>query len=506
MATATSRILGFVRDILVAGAFGTGAAIQAFIVAFRIPNLMRHMVAEGAASSAFVPVLSEYLANKKREEFWDLVNVLLNLILASLMLIVVIGIFAAPVIVRIIAPGFTTDHYQLNLAIGLTRTIFPYILLIGLAAYAMGILNSLKHFSLPAFAPAFLNIAIISAILLCRPNVSVSTLAFAVLVGGALQLAIQIPMLYKKGMRLKWPLSFRHPAAKKVGLLLLPRTLSAAVYQLNVLIDTMLASLHWIVGAGGIAALWFSNRLIQFPTAVFGTSLATAALPNLSQQFARGEIDKFKETINFLLKAMFLIMIPATIGIMVLGLPIVRVLFERGEFTPYSTSITHTALLFYAFGLFSYPGIKIMVYSFYSMQDTMTPVKTASIALFINVILNVILMWPLKIGGLALATSIAGIFNFSYLLFMLKRRLGSLEGAHMTRFLIKVIVAALGMGGILYMGLGKLNTLITGAGFFASFGYILVYILGGLIIYLTILYLLRLSELGKFIRWILRKR
>lgn len=506
IATGLSRMLGFIRDVLIAGIFGTGAAIQAFIVAFRIPNLLRHMVAEGAASSAIVPILSEYKVNKSTEEYWRLTNVLLNLVLAVLMGIVIIGTLAAPIIVRLIAPGFITDPEQLKLAITLTRIIFPYILLIGLAAYAMGILNSLKHFSVPAFAPCLLNISFILFILLFRKDISVMTLAFAVLVGGMLQLAIQIPVLYKKGMRLRFPLTLRHPAAGKVGRLLVPRIMGAAVYQFNVLVDTILASLHWIVGAGGVAALWFSNRLIQLPTAVFGTAIATAALPTLSGYYTRGQTKKFKDTINYSLRATLFLMIPATVGIMVLGSQIVRIVFERGEFTAYSTLITNRALFFYAFGLFSYPGIKVLVYSFYSMQDTLTPVKTASASLTVNLILNLILMWPLKIGGLALATSAAGIFNFLALFFILRKKIGSLGEKEIGLFFIKTIIASLIMGAILYLGIGRFNIFLADKGSLLGILYLFLYVIAGVAIYLITLYILRAKELGKLTAWLLKKR
>ena len=505
-ATAVSRVLGFIRDILVARFFGTGASIEAFFVAFRIPNLLRHIVAEGAANSAFVPVLSEHLVTKSKEDYWQVVNVLFNIVLICLTCIVIIGIFAAPFIVRIVAPGFSADEKLILLAIKLTRIIFPYILLIGMAAYFMGILNSLKHFSVPAFAPIFLNISIITAILIFYRNVTVMHLAFAVLIGGVFQLLVQIPVLYAKGMRFGFPATLRHPVVKKIGKLLFPRVLGTAVYQLNVLVDTMLASFYTIVGAGGIAALWYAYRLIQLPTAVFGTSLAMASLPTLSQYYARDEMDKFKKTISFLLRAFFLIIIPATAGFIILGSHIIRIIFQGGAFTAYSTAITNTALLFNSFGLFSYAGIRIMVFSFYSMQDTVTPVKTASIALVINIVLNLILMWPLKIGGLALATSIAGIFNFSALLYILRKRIGNFSGEYMALFLFKIILAVLLMAGVLYFGLDKFNTFIRARGFAFSIGALFLYILIGIGVYLTALYALRVKELGTFAKWILKKR
>lgn len=504
LATAVSRILGFVRDVLIARFFGTGGSIQAFVVAFRLPNLLRDIVAEGAANSAFVPVLSEYAVTKDRNEYWRLASLLLKLSLIVLTVIVIIGILAAPFIVRVTAPGFIGDRQQLELTIRLTRLIFPYILFVGLSAYAMGVLNSLKHFSAPAFAPALLNISIIAVLLICNRNVGVTALAWAVLIGGVLQLLIQLPALYGKGMRLEFPKGWHHAAVKKIGKLLLPRALGAAVYQLNVLVDTILASFHWIVGAGGIAALYYSNRLIQLPTAIFGIALATAILPTLSGHFVQKDIDKFKHTISFSLKALFFIMIPAAVGIMVLGEDMVRILFQRGEFTEYSTVITNRALFFYSFGLFSYAGIKIMVFSFYSMQDTITPVKTAAAALVINIILNLALMYPLKIGGLALATSIAGIFNFSALLYALKKKIGSFEGKEIFVFAVKSLVSAVLMGVALYSGLNYLYGILSGKGFSASLAYLLFYIFIGVFIYCVGLYILRVKELGKFIRWILR--
>ncbi len=503
-ATAVSRILGFVRDILIASFFGTGASIQAFLVAFRIPNLLRHFVAEGAASSAFVPVLSEYFVTKERREYWHLASVLLNVLVISLAIIVIGGVIATPLIVRVIAPGFVKDPEQLNLAIHLTRVIFPYIFLIGLAAYAMGVLNSQKHFTAPAIAPVFLNLSIIAAVLIFYRNVDVVILAYAVLVGGLLQFLIQVPVLYKKGMRFKLERSLYHPAAKTMARLLFPRILGAAVYQLNVLIDTILASLFWIVGAGGIAALYYSNRIIQLPTAIFGISLATAALPALSRYFVKKDMDKFKEMLNFSLRFLFLIMIPATIGLIILGNNIIRILFQRGEFTPYSTMITSQALIFYAIGLFSYGGIKILAFSFYSTQDTLTPVKTAIISLIINVVLNLILIWPLKLGGLALATSIAGITNFFLLLYFLKKKIGPFGDRLIVSFLIKVFIASIIMGAVLFLGSRELDGILLTRGGLFNATYLLSSVIIGIVIYFAALYSLRVKELKKFIRWILR--
>ncbi len=506
IATLVGKVLGFVRLVLIARFFGTGKAIQAFFVAFRIPNLLRDMVAEGAANSAIVPVLSEYLIKKKKEEYWHLVNILLNIALICLMTLVVAGLLLAPAIVRIIAPGFTRDPEQFRLAVSLTRLIFPYILLIGLAAYAMGVLNSLKHFSAPAFAPCLLNISVITTILVLNRNVSVKALAFAVLIGGVLQLLVQIPVLYKKGMRLRTFKIFRHEAVKKIGKLLVPRAPATIVYQLNVLIDTMLASLHWIVGAGGIAALFYSYSLIRFPTGIFATSLAIASLPVLSEHFARRDMAKFKRTINFLLRASLLLVIPATVAFMILGDHIIRILFQSDKFGDYSVMITNQALFFYSIGLFSYAGIKILVFSFYSMQDTITPLKTSAAALVVNIILNLILMWPLKIGGLALATSAAGIFNFSILFYLLRKRIGSFGEKEILVFSAKSILAAALMGMALYITARYFDNIMLTKGTVYNVAYLAFSIGLGIVVYFATLYMLKVKELGKFLAWVLKRQ
>ena len=505
-ATATSRVLGFIRDILEAFFFGTTTAFQAFIVAFRIPNMLRDFVAEGATNAAFVPVLSEYLVTKGKEEFRRLSSVLLANLTLVLVAIVIVGSLAAPLIVRVIAPGLSADPANLELTVRLTRIVFSYILLMGLAAYAMGVLNTLKHFSVPAFAPALLNISIIAAILIFRRNLTVVTLTMAVLVGGVLQLLIQIPVLRKKGISFSLPKTLAHPAAKRILTLLVPRALGSAVYHVNILVDTMLASLYWIVGSGGIAALYYSYRLIQLPTAIFGTSLATAALPTLSTHFAKKDMEGFRETLNISLKTLFLIMLPSTAGFIVLGNDIVRILFERGEFTAYSTMITTQALVFYSIGLFSYAGIKILVFSFYSMQDTMTPVKTAATAMVINVLLNLILMWPLKLGGLALATSVAGICNFFILWHLLRKRIGSIAFKDTLGLIGKSACASVIMGSSLFIGTRYFNGLLPDKGIMVNASSLILLMAAGIVIYFVLLYLFRVKELSQVIRWISKTR
>jgi len=489
--TIISRVLGFVRDIIIARYFGTAKYAEAFVVAFRIPNMLRDLIGEGATNAAFVPVLSEYLV-KKKEEFWELANVILNLLLIALSVITIAGVLASPLIVRLIAPGFLGDPEKFAITVRLTRLMFPYILLIGLAAYTMGVLNSLKHFSAPAFGPCFLNVAIIICAMVWGE--SVMGLASGVLIGGVLQLAIQIPVLYRKGFRFSFTKKLNHPAANKIGVLLLPRILGSCVYQVNLFVNTILASLSGIVGAGGVAALYYANRIFQFPLAIFGIAIAQAVLPTMSREALEKEPDKLKHTLSFSLRVINFIIIPASIGLIMLAVPMTRVLFERGKFDQDSTRITANALLFYSIGLFSYSGIKILVSCFYSLKDTLTPVKIAGASLFLNIALNIVLMFPLKIGGLALSASISGIFNFFALFYMLRKKIGPLEGYAILSSFLKALMASLAMAAVIHICSFK-----TGLNLF-------VVIAIAMASYIAAAFIFNVREAKDLLSWILKKK
>ncbi|MDD4895079.1 MAG: murein biosynthesis integral membrane protein MurJ, partial [Candidatus Omnitrophica bacterium] len=282
LATLASRILGFIRDVVIARLFGVYLHAQAFVIAFRIPNLFRDFVGEGASNAAIVPVLSEYNLKRSREEFWELANILLNLLLVMLSIITILGIIFSPLIVRMIAPGFIPFPEKLEATIRLNRIIFPYILLIGLAAYAMAVLNSLKNFTVSALAPCLLNISIIICALLFGEGTK--GLASGVLLGGLLQLAVQVPVLYRKGFNPKLIFNFNHPGLVQVRRFMLPRIASSGIYQLNNFVDSIFGSLIAVVGDGGVAVLYFAYRLIQFPIGIFSNALAQAILPTLSTQ------------------------------------------------------------------------------------------------------------------------------------------------------------------------------------------------------------------------------
>jgi putative peptidoglycan lipid II flippase len=356
----------------------------------------------------------------------------------------------------------------------------------------------MNHFASPAFGPVFLNIALIaSAVWLC-PKIGVMGLVIGVLAGGVLQLGLSMPFLYRRGIRIDFQEGFRHASVARIGRLLVPRAVGSAVYQINIFVDTILASLAWIVGQGGVAALYYANRLIQFPLGIFGIALAQAALPKMSQEFAQDDITSFKDTLCFSLRIVSLIMIPAGFGLAILGRPIIRLLFERGEFTPYSTSITQDALFYYSFGMLAYAGIKLLVSAFYSMHDTMTPVKTASAAVILNIILNVVLMFPLKLGGLALATSISAMSNFVMLFLLLRKRIGDFGSRRIADSFLRAVMASLVMSAVLIC-------FIIACG---SFGFLelAVSILAGGVAFILAGYIFGITEIRDFIVWIIKRR
>jgi len=502
LATLFSRLLGFIRDVIIARLFGVYVYAQAFVIAFRIPNLFRDLVGEGSTNAAFVPVFSEYTLKHSKEEFWELVNVVLNLLLVILAAITILGIIFSPIIVRLIAPGFISDPYKLATTIKLNRIIFPYILLISLAAYAMAILNSLKHFSVPAFAPCLLNISIIVFALLFGEGIK--GLALGVLVGGLLQLAIQIPVLYQKGFKLKFPKTLKHPAAKTIGLLMLPRLLSTCIYQLNNFVDSIFGSLAWIVGEGGVAILYFSYRLIQFPLGIFSNALSQAILPTFSTQVLEESRDKLKQTLSWGLRSIFLVMLPASVGFMVLSRPIVSTLFGGGRFDAYSANLTAQALFFYSIGLTAYGATKILQSCFFSLRDTLTPAKVAFLALILNIILNSILMFPLKIAGLALATSISGIITCLVLFFRLKQRLGLFSARPIIFSFLRILIASLAMGLVCYV-LAQRN-IFPATSTLTKFLNLGLLIITGLVSYFVFCVVFRVGEMRELWQWVVQRR
>ena len=498
LGTLSSRILGFLRDVVLATLLGTGLKADAFFIAFRIPNLFRDLVGEGATNAAVVPVLTEFKERESKEEFWRFVNVVLILGMIILSIITILGIVLAPLVVRLIAPGFIIEPEKLLLTIHLTRYLFPYLILIGLTSYCMGILYTFRSFLVPAFTPCLLNISLVVSALIASKTMKepLFGLAIGVMVGGVLQLLLQWHPLHKKGFRFKWPKTLRDSGAKKIGKLLVPRIFGAGVYQMTVLIDTFCASLSTIVGAGGISAIYYSNRILNFPMGIFSVALASAVLPSLSDLANKKDVESIKKTIVFSLENIFFVMSPTTIILFLMANPIIRVLFQRGEFGEYSTEITSMALTYYAIGLFSFGSIKILVAAFHSLQDTKTPVIVAAICLTINATLNFILMFPLKVAGIALASAIAGTVDFLILFVLLEKRLGKLNSG-LFSFFLKVAFASV-VAGIAEYWLWN-NSVF-------SSELVKLFVLGifSFIVYFIICLLMRIEQSVKIWTWISR--
>jgi putative peptidoglycan lipid II flippase len=450
MATMLSRVFGFIRDMIVAGLFGAGLTTDAFFVAFRIPNLLRRLLAEGSLTVSFVPVFTEYLKTRTREEALELADIAFTALSILLVAVSLVGVLLSPFIVTVMAPGFVKSPAQYDLAVFLTRLMFPYILLISLVALCMGILNSLRHFAAPALSPVVLNIAMILAALTLRDffREPITALAVGVMAGGVLQLAMQWPFLVRMGVRLKPNFRFRHPGLRRVGLLMLPASFGAAIYQINIFVGTILASL---LPAGSVSYLYYADRIVELPLGVFAIAVGTATLPSFSEQVAQGRFEELKRTIAFSLRIILFITIPATVALIALRVPIISVLFQRGEFGIQSTLLTAQALLCYAVGLWAFSVIRIIVAAFYSLQDTKAPMKAAIVALIVNAALSVALMFPLQHGGLALATSIATAVNVGMLWVILQRRIGKLLDREFYHSLGRTFLASLVMWGVILL-------------------------------------------------------
>ena len=450
MATLLSRIMGYIRDMVMSWAFGTTAAADAFYVAYRIPNLLRELLAEGSMSAAFIPVFSETLAKETKQDAQRLANAVYARLLVILVIVTGLGILFAPLIVKAIALGwkFKSDRDKFLMAVTLTRLMFPYLLFIGLAALAMGMLNSLRAFLTPALSPVMLNIMTISGVIFLAPRMSqpIFGAAIGVVLGGVFQFLIQVPGLRSQGMTLRPQLAPSHPGVVKIGKLAVPVFLSSSVTQLNIFMSTILAS---FLATGSIAYLFYGMRFIHFPLGIFGVALATAILPTLSTQAAKGEFEDFRETLSLGIRLVFFIMFPAMAGLITLRVPIVSLLLEHGEFNRISTLGTASALLYYSVGLWAFAGVRVVSQGFYSLQDTKTPVKIAVLALATNMLLSIVLIQtPLQHGGLALANSLAAALNLALLTRSIRKKIGRMDGRRILGSLIRIVPASVAMGAI----------------------------------------------------------
>lgn len=413
--TLISRIMGFARDIICAQIFGASVAFDAFLLAFKIPNFLRRFVGEGALSQAFVPILSEYKSTRSQEEVQNLIDRVFGNLSVVLFLITLVGCIGAPIIILIFAPGYSADMGRYELATSMLRITFPYIFFISLTALFSAILNTYGRFAAPAFAPVLLNIALIFSAIVLSPYFTnpVLGLAWGVLLGGMLQLFFQWPFLRKLNLRPYFKMDWKDKAANRVLRLMMPALLGASVMQINLLVGTVFAS---FLPVGSLTWLYYSDRLLEFPLGIFGAALATVILPHLSLHYANKSSQNFSNSIDWALRWTLLLGMPASIGLLILSPAIIATLFNYGAFSENDVLMTSQSLRALSIGLIAFILAKVLVSAFYARQNTRFPVYIAITSILMNVIFSVLFMGPLAHAGLALASSLASIFNVGILL------------------------------------------------------------------------------------------
>ena len=449
--TFISRIFGYVRDAVIFIFLGATGSTDAFFVAFRIPNFLRRLFAEGAFSQAFVPVLSEYKEKRSEQELKNLVNHVSGALGLILLIITIVGVLIAPLLIYVFAPGFADEPQRFDLAGQMLRITFPYILFISLTALSAGILNTFNLFAVPAFTPTLLNLSLIAVTLWLAPTFEqpVVALAWGVFIAGVAQLLFQIPFLSRLGLLPKFSLHGATDGVRKIGRLMLPAIFGSSVVQINIIINTMIAS---FLIAGSISWLYISDRFVELPLAIFGVATATVILPRLSKQYVNQSTTGFNQTLEWALKLSIFIAIPSTVGLILLAKPILTSLIQYREFALHDTNMASLSLITYASGLPAFILIKVLAPGFYSRQDTKTPVKIGIIAMFCNIFLNLAFLWvwieyefPGPHAALALATSISAYINALLLFRILKTSVAISFQTPWLKYLAQVSAATLVM-------------------------------------------------------------
>ncbi len=432
--TLLSRIAGYIRDNLQAMILGAADSSDAFVIAFRIPNMLRRLVGEGAVSAAFVPTFAAYMKKDDPRAMWRFAATIVYALSFLLAVIVVLGIILSPWLVRALAWGFSAAPDKFNLTVELNRWMFPYIFLVSLAALASGILNSFDRFALPAFTPLLLNLSIIIAGLTLADRFPNPAYAFStgVLVGGILQLLVQIPPLLRLGLVLRFPRPMDLAGLREIGRLMLPRIFGAGITQINLVVDSQFAA---TLREGSVSFLYYAIRITELTLGVFAVSIATVILPRLARATAEGDRGEVAATLGTAARMLIFVTIPATFGLWILRVPIVHVLFERGEFTREDTLFTASALGWYGAGMLPVAAVSVLASAFYAHRDTRTPVQVGLLVFFVHLALNFALIGPMGHNGIALSTSISAVVNAALLAWLLNR--------HADRYLTRAVMSCL---------------------------------------------------------------
>jgi putative peptidoglycan lipid II flippase len=503
IATMTSRLLGLARDAVLAALFGAGNAMDAFNIAFKIPNLLRDLFAEGAMTAAFVPTFTRTLTTRGPDAAWRLGSLVINTLLLVTGVLVVLGMLFAPPITYAIAPKFALVPGKLELTTLLTRTMLPFLTTVAIAVAMMGMLNSLHRFFIPALSPATFNVATIVCALALSPVLirlglqPILSIAIGTLLGGIGQILLQWPALRREGFRYQPLLDFKDPDLRDVLRLMIPGTVGLAAVQVNVLVNAYLAAR---LEVGAVSWLTYAFRLMYLPIGLFGVSIATAALPQIARHAAANDDAAIRRTVSSGLRLMLMLNVPATVGLMVLAAPIVSLLLERYRFSPADTGATAAALMFYAPGLVGYSAVKLASPTFYSLRDSRTPVIVSIGSMVTNLALNLALVRIMGFRGLALGTATAAILNALVLLW-----LGGLEGDRLAVALLKISIASAVMGLAAYYTSHWLQTVLPGR----ELPWKLVQVFGaigfGVIVLAAAARLLRISEFDEAVNRVLRR-
>lgn len=505
----SSRVLGLVREMVLAQYFGTTAAMAAYNVAFRIPNLLRDLFAEGAMSAAFVPTFTKYLHASGKDSAWRLANLVINGLAIITGLFVVLGIVFAEPLVRLITDNeYTRDAGQLALTVQLARLMLPTLTFIALAAALMGMLNSLHHFFVPAFSPAMFNIVTILCawfVVPLMPGLGIEpivAIAAGTFLGGVAQLAIQWPALRSEGFGYRPLFDLNDEGLKRVLILMGPGTIGLAATQVNLLVNTALATSQQIEAVNWLN---YAFRLMYLPIGLFGVSIATAALPAVSRHNLQEDHSAVRNTVSDSLSLMVMLNVPATIGLMVLAIPIVRMLFEHGRFTPDDTLATAAALQYYAIGLVGYSVVRIASPTFYALGKNRVPVTVSVITVLVNAALNYGLVQVMGYRGLALGTSIAALFNAGALLFLLRAHLDGLNGGHLLSSVLRITLASAVMGGSAYASFRALESWMPGNAELLQIVRLALAIAFALLVLAGSAWLLRIREFNQGLALVMRR-
>jgi putative peptidoglycan lipid II flippase len=483
-----SRVLGFLRDLVIARMFGADAATDAFFVAFKIPNFLRRLFAEGAFSVAFVPVLSEYRSRRSKAELKAFIDRMAGTFGLILLATTLAGVLAAPLLIMLFAPGFVgEDDAKYRLAVEMLYLTFPYLFFISLTAFAGSILNAHNRFGIPAFTPVLLNLSLIGCALWLSPqmNQPITALAWGVLIAGATQLLFQFPFLGRLKLLPRPRVAFKDRGVIKVLRLMIPALFGVSVSQINLLLDTLIAS---FLVSGSISWLYYSDRLLEFPVGLLGVAIGTVILPNLSRKHAERSPEEYSATLDWAIRMMVLLGVPAAAGLLLLAGPMLTTLFYSQAFNAEDVFKSSLSLIAYAPGLMAIILIKVLAPGFYAQQDTRTPVKIGIIAMVANMVFNIILVFPLAHAGLALATTLSSALN-AYLLYRGLRTGGIYRPQQgWRRIMLRVLFAASGMSLLLFLGAGDLPRWLD-MGNWHRILFLLGWILAGGTAYLCLLYL-----------------